>query len=283
MKGWQNLRLEEEALPDAFTARNGNVGLVLGEPSGWLVDVDLDCPEAIELAKKYLPATGAITGRSGRENSHWWYICEGCETARYRDDQRDTDATTVELRSTGLQTVVGPSTHPDGSIYEVLTGEPARVPAALLQLAVEGLHKAVLKERGHDERRHEQQDCRNISTGEPVSATQHRGVCDVQRSRPGDDYNQRGDLHALLMQHGWKVTGKNGNNIQLTRPGKTTGEDRASELGKAYQEWISVCFSVESAIMSHLQHRAKILTLRAARKGWGGHPKKPEIQNQKFR
>ena len=82
ISGWQNLRLEEEALADAFTARTGNVGLVLGEPSGWLVDVDLDCPEAIELASQYLPATGAVTGRTGRENSHWWYICEGCETAR---------------------------------------------------------------------------------------------------------------------------------------------------------------------------------------------------------
>lgn len=229
IKEWQNLRLEESALRDAFTQRTGNVGLVLGEPSGWLVDVDLDCPEAIELAEKYLPSTGAITGRTGRERSHWWYICEGCETARYRDPELTNGAaTTVELRSTGLQTVVGPSTHPDGSTYETLTGEPTTVPAALLQLAVEGLHQAVLKERGHNEGQV------NTTQRPVVHDDSHRGCIDrgvsgalsVQSkapTRPGDDYNERGDLHALLVQHGWTVFGKSGNNVQLTRPGKSSG------------------------------------------------------------
>lgn len=227
ISGWQNLRLEEEALADAFTARTGNVGLVLGEPSGWLVDVDLDCPEAIELASQFLPATGAVTGRTGRENSHWWYICEGCETARYRDPELTNGAaTTVELRSTGLQTVVGPSTHPDGSSYDVLNGEPARVPAALLQLAVKGLHEAVLKERGHV----------NVATGN-AGTVEYRNSCSrvgdvsgvmggggsVGSVRPGDDYNERGDLPALLLSHGWKSNGTTGENQQFTRPGKTHG------------------------------------------------------------
>ena len=217
ISGWQNLRLEESALRDAFTPRTGNVGLVLGEPSGWLVDVDLDCPEAVELAEKYLPATGAVTGRTGRERSHWWYICEDCESARYRDPELTNGAaTTLELRSTGLQTVVGPSTHPDGSTYETLTGEPAIVPAALLQLAVEGLHNAVLKERGHDK-------VTASPVGNPVAGNVLTGPGNASSTRPGDDYNERGDLHALLLQHGWKVSGKSGNNIQLTRPGKSSG------------------------------------------------------------
>ena len=221
IKKWQDLRLEESALRDAFTQRTGNVGLVLGEPSGWLVDVDLDCPEAIELAPKYLPPTGAITGRTGRERSHWWYICKDCETSRYRDPELSNGAaTTVELRSTGLQTVVGPSTHPDGSTYEMLDTEPATVPAALLQLAVEGLHNAILKGRGHD----------GATAGGCSSGIVRDVYADPVLSRygavgvrPGDDYNERGDLHALLLQHGWQVTGKNGENIQLTRPGKTAG------------------------------------------------------------
>lgn len=234
IKEWQNLRLEESALRDAFTQRTGNVGLVLGEPSGWLVDVDLDCPEAIELAEKYLPATGAVTGRTGRERSHWWYICEGCETARYRDPELTNGAaTTVELRSTGLQTVVGPSTHPDGSTYETLTGEPATVPAALLQLAVEGLHQAVLKERGHSET--------TASTGgHSASVNVLTGSGPVSGSRPGDDYNERGDLHALLVQHGWTVFGKSGNNVQLTRPGKSSGLS-ATWNGEHFYVFTSSC------------------------------------------
>lgn len=225
ISGWQNLRLEEEALRDSFTPKTGNVGLVLGEPSGWLVDVDLDCPEAIELAAKYLPPTGAVTGRTGRENSHWWYFAEGCETARYRDSTRTNgDATTVELRSTGLQTVVGPSTHPDGSTYDMLTDEPATVPAALLQLAVEGLHEAILKERGSDVRNSDGCiDGFSIDGFNPGNLLSSRRSDCTNTTRPGDDYNNRADLPALLLHHGWQRAGSNGNNESFTRPGKATG------------------------------------------------------------
>ena len=236
IKGWQNLRLEETALPDAFTARTGNVGLVLGQPSGWLVDVDLDCEEAVRLAAQYLPATGAVTGRTGRERSHWWYICEDCETVRYRDPQLTNGAaTTVELRSTGAQTVVGPSVHPDGSIYDVMSGEPARVPAGMLAACVEALHNAILKERGH------YGQSAAVCEAETVAI----GGADHYRSsnaaiRPGDDYNERGDLHSLLLSHGWKVCGKDGNNIQLTRPGKTTGLS-ATWNGEHFYVFTSSC------------------------------------------
>ena len=53
----------------------GNIGVLLGEPSGWLIDVDLDCDEAVALAPKFLPPTGATSGRPGKPASHWWYVC----------------------------------------------------------------------------------------------------------------------------------------------------------------------------------------------------------------
>ena len=68
-RDWTKLRLEPEVFPDP-----GNIGIILGEPSGWLVDVDLDCDEAIELADQYLPPTAAITGRPSSPKSHRWYI-----------------------------------------------------------------------------------------------------------------------------------------------------------------------------------------------------------------
>jgi hypothetical protein len=105
-RDWTNLRLAPDVFPD-----NCNVGIILGEPSGWLVDVDLDCPEAIELADQYLPPTPAITGRPSSPKSHRWYIAAG-------NDAKSTDPSNgsmiVELRATGGQTVVGPSIHPDG-------------------------------------------------------------------------------------------------------------------------------------------------------------------------
>jgi len=123
------LRIEADDIPQHFTDGD-NVGLLLGEPSGWLVDVDLDCEEAIELAEHYLPPTNAITGRDGSPRSHWWYFATDCKTARFRDAKLTNGAaTTVELRSTGLQTLVGPSRHPTGAIYELLQGEPATVSA----------------------------------------------------------------------------------------------------------------------------------------------------------
>ena len=59
---WTNVRIESDDIKTHFSAKD-NIGLILGEPSGWLVDVDLDCDEAIELADQYLPPTPAITGR----------------------------------------------------------------------------------------------------------------------------------------------------------------------------------------------------------------------------
>lgn len=284
IKGWQNLRLEESALRDAFTQRTGNVGLVLGEPSGWLVDVDLDCPEAIELASKYLPATGAITGRTGRERSHWWYICEDCETARYRDPELSNGAaTTVELRSTGLQTVVGPSTHPDGSIYEMLDTEPATVPAALLQLAVEGLHKAILERRGHEQDRTVPISASASDVGVIVSPGSRNSTSD----RPGDDYNERGDLHALLMQHGWQVTGKNGENIQLTRPGKAAGLS-ATWNGQHFYVFSSSCPEFEPdkgyrpfEVYTRLEHNGDHTAAAAelGRQGYGSQRSVVDLSN----
>ena len=146
LSGWTKLQLTDEQLEPHFRDGN-NIGLLLGEPSGWLVDVDLDCEEAIELADEYLPATDAVTGRESRPRSHRWYIAAGAMTTRHKDPS--TKAMIVELRSTGAQTLVGPSVHPDGELYDMLEGEPAVVDAAELARAVEHLAAAVLERRGH--------------------------------------------------------------------------------------------------------------------------------------
>jgi hypothetical protein len=145
LRGWTKLRLSEEDLPRHF---NGtcNIGLLLGEPSGWLVDVDMDCPEAVELAPEYLPPTGAMSGRASSPRSHWWYICPGVRTKKHT--LPDTKQSIVEVRSTGAQTVVGPSTHPSGDMYDPLDGEPASVEPEALASAVRALAEAVIRQRG---------------------------------------------------------------------------------------------------------------------------------------
>lgn len=140
-RDWTNLRLEPEVFPQGC-----NIGIILGEPSGWLVDVDLDCPEAIELADQYLPPTPAITGRPSSPKSHRWYIATGATTQKHTDP--NDGSMIVELRSTGGQTVVGPSIHPDGEPYDVLDAEPAIVPAPMLAACVKALADAVIVKRG---------------------------------------------------------------------------------------------------------------------------------------
>jgi hypothetical protein len=41
---------------------------------------------------------------------------------------------------------------------------------------------------------------------------------------PFDDYNERGDVVALLQSHGWKVVGNKGNKTLLLRPGQTSAQ-----------------------------------------------------------
>ena len=110
--GWELLRITEEQIPDYWT--NGqNVGLLCGEPSGWRVDVDLDADEGVKIAGRFLPPT-LTSGRESRPHSHWWYVSSGAESRDWKDTDR---SKLVELRSTGRQTLVAPSLHPDGDEY----------------------------------------------------------------------------------------------------------------------------------------------------------------------
>ena len=213
-KGWNKSRELPENLAAYFDDGHQNIGLQLGEPSEWIADVDLDCPEAVELADQYLPPTDCVTGREGRERSHWWYYCEGAETCRLNDPVDG--STIVELRSTGQQTVIGPSTHPDGGQYDLLRGEPASVPYEELRERVEALHCAVCVLRGHD--------VANEPTEFPAaSGASTLGTAEL---KPGEDYNRRSDQNSilpLLLKHGWSVEGRSDHGLRLTRPGKDGG------------------------------------------------------------
>jgi len=67
IRGWPNLRLKEAEAAKYFT-RPSNIGIILGEASGGLVDVDLDCRETFQFASSLLPTTGAIFGRVSPSN-----------------------------------------------------------------------------------------------------------------------------------------------------------------------------------------------------------------------
>ncbi len=60
--GWQKFRVTECDLSRYFNERQQNVGVLLGAVSGDLVDVDLDCADAVALAPQFLPTNGAVFG-----------------------------------------------------------------------------------------------------------------------------------------------------------------------------------------------------------------------------
>src|SRR5688572_17719989 len=74
--GWEQTRLTEPDLPYHFNGMPLNIGVLLGEPSNGLVDVDLDCIQAVRLAPRFLPPTGLRFGRPGKPDSHWLYQCD---------------------------------------------------------------------------------------------------------------------------------------------------------------------------------------------------------------
>lgn len=118
-KGWNKARIELDTVSEFFK-RGDNIGGLWGEPSGWIVDVDLDCAEAIAAADTLLPST-FIYGRRLRPASHYLYKCEGIATFKRHPAKGDM---ILEVRSTGSQSVLPPSIHPDGDRYEINNDEP---------------------------------------------------------------------------------------------------------------------------------------------------------------
>ena len=66
--GWPDLRVTVNDVPQHF-GHDDNVGVLLGEPSAGLIDVDLDCAEALALAPAFLLATKAVFGRKSKRGS----------------------------------------------------------------------------------------------------------------------------------------------------------------------------------------------------------------------
>jgi hypothetical protein len=146
--GWPKLRLKEPDLAQYFNGHRQNIGVLTGEPSNWLVDVDLDHPRCIELADQFLPPTPAVFGRRSKPRSHRLYYLTG--PASTRIIRSKSAGTLVELRSTGLQTVVAPGTHESGEAieWEEPDAEPATVDPEQLLAAVQALGDAVKVELG---------------------------------------------------------------------------------------------------------------------------------------
>ncbi len=166
--GWQDERLTAEQIHDRF-AREANVGILLGEPSGGLTDIDLDCPEALLLAAQFLPVTAAVFGRVATPRSHLLFRAAGRnKTTQFRDPltgDADSRSMIVEVRSTGAQTLFPPSIHPSGeAVTWAEDGEPTAVDGEALVRATARLAAASLLAR-HWPQRGGRHDAANALAG----------------------------------------------------------------------------------------------------------------------
>ena len=122
VKGWG-----ETTDPNAFSA-DANIGVVLGQKSNGLKDIDLDCPEARVIAEYVLPKTSLISGREYggvKMASHFYYRTEKeAGTTKFVGSA----GTMLELRGDGGYTILPPSVVRKGDdiseVEWIESGEP---------------------------------------------------------------------------------------------------------------------------------------------------------------
>lgn len=122
-KNWQHLRLVSDEFGKAFRLGD-NLGGLWGEPSNWATDFDLDLSTAPLVAEHILEEYPTfIYGRLGKEWSHYIFRCVGAVTKKWQIQGKDELGMVVEIRSTGAQSVLPPSKHPEGGRYFIHVDE----------------------------------------------------------------------------------------------------------------------------------------------------------------
>lgn len=142
---WQHHPLTRDQA--ATLSGDKNLGILTGQASGGLYDMDLDTPEAVQAAAAWAPETGCVHGRASNPSSHRWYLCrdepahatERWEFAETTGAKKQT--VYAELRGgtadRAFQTMAPPSLHPSGEevVWE-REGAPAEAPYAEVRSAI---------------------------------------------------------------------------------------------------------------------------------------------------
>ncbi|KAA9012400.1 DUF3987 domain-containing protein [Niallia endozanthoxylica] len=141
-QGWQKLNINEDEIGRYFSSLQ-NIGVLLGEVSQGLIDVDLDTIEATMIAHLFLPETNFIFGRKSKPKSHWLYFVEPViKTKKFPDTNGQM---ILEIRSSGSQTVFPPSVHESGEMIQLeKNGLPGTVASNDLVKGVQRLAAATL-------------------------------------------------------------------------------------------------------------------------------------------
>jgi predicted P-loop ATPase len=130
--------------PESFAAGE-NLGI---RSINGLVVVDVDSPEAVACASRFLPPSGAIYGRASKPRSKHLYLSEFEKTIALKDT--DAGDTLIEIRSQH-QDMAPPSVHPSGERVEWATETivPTTIERGLLLRAVRLIATCALVSRNY--------------------------------------------------------------------------------------------------------------------------------------
>lgn len=126
LKGWPNLGVpeKEEALSWLDTYPNPNLGLVLGSTSG-IIGIDVDGDEALSLLEEIscgdLPITLTFITPGG--GLRYLYRLPNATQTKKWAKTLEGEHSELVLMGDGQQTIVPPSVHPNGKVYEWVEGK----------------------------------------------------------------------------------------------------------------------------------------------------------------
>lgn len=185
------------------------LAVVAGAVSGGLEILDFDAPELFSPWQRRVHAQAPglveqlpiVQSQSG--GFHVYYRCAEIQgSQKLAEDPTRPKRTLIETRGEGGCAIAPPSAG-----YRLLSGSLLDIPV-LTPAERAGLHAAARSFDQVDRERPARPSRR--STARPAAS----GL------RPGDDFNQRGDLHALLTGAGWQLVRFNGGEEYWRRPGK---------------------------------------------------------------
>lgn len=199
------------------------IAIIAGTVSGHLEVIDFDEVSLVapwlemvnETAPGLLNQIPMVQTPTG--GMHVYYRCEtigwNAKLAERINDQGKPE-TLIETRGEGGYVIAPgspPECHPSGKNYEVINGSLLNIPTI-----TPGEREALIEcAKAFNER---VKEARIIAPEKQQRASSNGAL------RPGDDFNQRGDLRALLEKHGWNRNGKLAAGERWKRP----GGDRAS-------------------------------------------------------
>ena len=111
-KGWPELRISHNDIGAYFNEQPINIGILTGQPSQGLADIDIDDTAALRFAPWFLPETKCVFGRASKPKSHWVYRVPKPKA----HEQFKAEGMILEIRGNNRCTVF------PGSVHE--TGEP---------------------------------------------------------------------------------------------------------------------------------------------------------------